>query len=202
MRLLVIEDDPDLNRQLATALTDAGYVVDRAFDGEEGHYLGETEPYDEQNTADERGGRSTRGHGHERRRCFRTPPQCREGGEQSVDRRLGQGGWRCLSRCRRSHGGPGHIARACPQDPAEEEAAEEGHEGTSDDELGGAERGLEPPLGGSGGGDGGEERRVIDREAGPCLSQDLSGDSPLDGLHVIHGRVPHGAVLGVAVAAV
>src|SRR6266576_1903163 len=46
VRLLVIEDDPDLNRQLATALTDAGYVVDRAFDGEEGQYLGETEPYD------------------------------------------------------------------------------------------------------------------------------------------------------------
>src|SRR5207244_60260 len=46
VRLLVIEDDPDLNRQLAAALTDAGYVVDRAFDGEEGHYLGETEPYD------------------------------------------------------------------------------------------------------------------------------------------------------------
>ncbi len=46
MRLLVVEDDPDLNRQLTTALTDAGYVVDRAFDGEEGHYLGEGEPYD------------------------------------------------------------------------------------------------------------------------------------------------------------
>ena len=46
MRLLVVEDDPDLNRQLTKALTDAGYVVDRAFDGEEGHYLGETEPYD------------------------------------------------------------------------------------------------------------------------------------------------------------
>ena len=46
MRLLAIEDDPDLNRQLATALTEAGYVVDRAFDGEEGHYLGESEPYD------------------------------------------------------------------------------------------------------------------------------------------------------------
>ena len=46
MRLLVVEDDPDLNRQLAAALTDAGYVVDRAFDGEEGHYLGESEPYD------------------------------------------------------------------------------------------------------------------------------------------------------------
>ena len=46
MRLLVVEDDPDLNRQLTTALSDAGYVVDRAFDGEEGHYLGEGEPYD------------------------------------------------------------------------------------------------------------------------------------------------------------
>ena len=28
LRLLVVEDDPDLNRQLVTALTDAGYVVD------------------------------------------------------------------------------------------------------------------------------------------------------------------------------
>jgi two-component system, OmpR family, response regulator len=46
MRLLVVEDDPDLNRQLCTALTDAGYAVDKAFDGEEGHYLGESEPYD------------------------------------------------------------------------------------------------------------------------------------------------------------
>jgi two-component system OmpR family response regulator len=46
MRLLVVEDDPDLNRQLVTALQDAGYVVDKAMDGEEGHYLGDTEPYD------------------------------------------------------------------------------------------------------------------------------------------------------------
>ena len=46
MRLLVVEDDPDLNRQLVTALGDAGYVVDTAFDGEEGHFLGDTEPYD------------------------------------------------------------------------------------------------------------------------------------------------------------
>ena len=46
MRLLVIEDDADLNRQITTALTEAGYVVDKAFDGEEGHFLGETEPYD------------------------------------------------------------------------------------------------------------------------------------------------------------
>ena len=46
MRLLVVEDDHDLNRQMVKALEDAGYAVDRAFDGEEGHFLGETEPYD------------------------------------------------------------------------------------------------------------------------------------------------------------
>ncbi len=46
MRLLVVEDDPDLRRQLATALTHAGYAVDTAPDGEEGHFLGDTEPYD------------------------------------------------------------------------------------------------------------------------------------------------------------
>ncbi|MDP2622019.1 MAG: response regulator transcription factor [Hyphomicrobiales bacterium] len=46
MRILVIEDDADLNRQLASALGDAGYAVDCAFDGEEGHFLGDTEPYD------------------------------------------------------------------------------------------------------------------------------------------------------------
>ncbi|MFS8039205.1 response regulator transcription factor [Xanthobacter sp. AM11] len=46
MRLLVVEDDPELNRQLFEALCDAGYAVDRAYDGEEGHYLGESEPYD------------------------------------------------------------------------------------------------------------------------------------------------------------
>ena len=46
VRLLVVEDDKDLNRQLVAALTDAGYAVDSAFDGEEGHFLGDTEPYD------------------------------------------------------------------------------------------------------------------------------------------------------------
>jgi two-component system OmpR family response regulator len=46
MRILVVEDDKDLNAQLAEALRDAGYVVDTAFDGEEGHFLGDTEPYD------------------------------------------------------------------------------------------------------------------------------------------------------------
>jgi len=46
LRVLVVEDDHDLSRQLGTALREAGYAVDTAFDGEEGHFLGETEPYD------------------------------------------------------------------------------------------------------------------------------------------------------------
>lgn len=46
MRLLVVEDDKDLNRQLVGALEQSGYAVDRAFDGEEGWFLGDTEPYD------------------------------------------------------------------------------------------------------------------------------------------------------------
>ena len=46
MRILIVEDDPDLNRQLVDACNDAGYAVDAATDGEEGHFLGDTEPYD------------------------------------------------------------------------------------------------------------------------------------------------------------
>ncbi|MEJ0094776.1 MAG: response regulator transcription factor [Methylocella sp.] len=46
MRLLVVEDDRDLNRQIVAALSEAAYVVDRAYDGEEGWFLGDTEPYD------------------------------------------------------------------------------------------------------------------------------------------------------------
>ncbi|CAH1656850.1 Response regulator protein CarR [Hyphomicrobiales bacterium] len=46
MRILIVEDDKDINRQLSDALTQAGYVVDKAFDGAEGQFLGETEPYD------------------------------------------------------------------------------------------------------------------------------------------------------------
>jgi two-component system OmpR family response regulator len=46
MRILVVEDDINLNRQIKDALTEGGYAVDVAFDGEEGHYLGDTEPYD------------------------------------------------------------------------------------------------------------------------------------------------------------
>jgi len=46
MRILLVEDDVDLQRLLKKALGDAGYVVDVAADGEEGHFLGDTEPYD------------------------------------------------------------------------------------------------------------------------------------------------------------
>jgi two-component system OmpR family response regulator len=46
MRILLVEDDPDIARQLRQALADAGYAVDYAPDGEEAQFLGETEPYD------------------------------------------------------------------------------------------------------------------------------------------------------------
>lgn len=46
MRILLVEDEVDLQRLLKKALIDAGYVVDVAADGEEGHFLGDTEPYD------------------------------------------------------------------------------------------------------------------------------------------------------------
>src|ERR1700712_1949093 len=46
MRILIVEDDPDLSRQLKGALSDAGYAVDHAPDGEEAQFLGENEPYD------------------------------------------------------------------------------------------------------------------------------------------------------------
>ncbi|AQT42253.1 Signal transduction response regulator [Bartonella apihabitans] len=46
MRILVVEDDRELNRQLVAALNSAGYVVDHAYDGEEGYFLGDTEAYD------------------------------------------------------------------------------------------------------------------------------------------------------------
>lgn len=46
MRVLIVEDDTDLSRQLTETLRDNGYAVDAATDGEEGHFLGDTEPYD------------------------------------------------------------------------------------------------------------------------------------------------------------
>ena len=46
MRLLVIEDEPRLLRNLAQALREEGYAVDVAADGEEGLYKAENSDYD------------------------------------------------------------------------------------------------------------------------------------------------------------
>jgi two-component system, OmpR family, response regulator len=46
LRVLVVEDEPRLSRQLATALGQAGYAVDCAADGERAEFLGQTERYD------------------------------------------------------------------------------------------------------------------------------------------------------------
>ena len=46
MRVLVVEDESRLSRQLAAALRDAGYAVDCAADGDRAEFLGSTERYD------------------------------------------------------------------------------------------------------------------------------------------------------------
>ena len=46
MRVLVVEDETRLSRQLARALGDAGYAVDGAADGERADFLAQTERYD------------------------------------------------------------------------------------------------------------------------------------------------------------
>lgn len=46
MRLLVVEDEPTLSRQLRESLESVGYAVDVTHDGEEGHFMGSTESYD------------------------------------------------------------------------------------------------------------------------------------------------------------
>lgn len=46
MRVLVVEDEPRLNEQLAASLEEAGYAVDRALDGERADFLARTERYD------------------------------------------------------------------------------------------------------------------------------------------------------------
>ena len=46
MRLLVVEDEPDLLNGLARALRRAGYAVDTAEDGEEGLYKSQSVAYD------------------------------------------------------------------------------------------------------------------------------------------------------------
>ena len=46
MRILIVEDNADVARQIKSALAHELYAVDIALDGEEGLFLGETEPYD------------------------------------------------------------------------------------------------------------------------------------------------------------
>ena len=46
MRLLLIEDEPDLLRSLAKALREEGYAVDTAEDGEDGLYKAQASGYD------------------------------------------------------------------------------------------------------------------------------------------------------------
>jgi two-component system OmpR family response regulator len=46
MRILVVEDQPDLAAQLVEVLVAAGFVADHCAEGEEACSLGEVEPYD------------------------------------------------------------------------------------------------------------------------------------------------------------
>ncbi|MCW5594992.1 MAG: response regulator transcription factor [Rhodocyclaceae bacterium] len=46
MRILLVEDEPALAAQLAEGIRSAGYVVDVAGNGLDGHFMGDTEPYD------------------------------------------------------------------------------------------------------------------------------------------------------------
>ncbi|WP_447970241.1 response regulator transcription factor [Nitrospira sp. M1] len=46
MRVLVVEDDHHVARQLAKALSKMAYAVDIAHNGEDGEYFGQTESYD------------------------------------------------------------------------------------------------------------------------------------------------------------
>lgn len=46
MKLLVVEDEPKLNKALVQGLRQQGYVVDFAFDGEEGERIARSSEYD------------------------------------------------------------------------------------------------------------------------------------------------------------
>jgi two-component system OmpR family response regulator len=46
MRVLVVEDDRQISRQVVQALATHGYVADTARNGEDGRFLGQTESYD------------------------------------------------------------------------------------------------------------------------------------------------------------
>ena len=46
MRILIVEDDPRIANDIATALQAASFVTDIASDGEDAWFRGDTEPYD------------------------------------------------------------------------------------------------------------------------------------------------------------
>ena len=46
MRILIVEDELVLSDQIRQVLKSENFVVDLAHDGDEGAFLGETEPYD------------------------------------------------------------------------------------------------------------------------------------------------------------
>jgi hypothetical protein len=43
---MIVEDEPNLGKQLKATLEGAGYAVDLSTDGEDGHFMGSTESYD------------------------------------------------------------------------------------------------------------------------------------------------------------
>lgn len=46
MRVLLVEDEPNLRAQLSDSLKHAGYAVDEIDNGLDAHFLGDTEPFD------------------------------------------------------------------------------------------------------------------------------------------------------------
>lgn len=46
MRILVVEDEPKLNRGIVKGLKTRGYAVDFAFEGQAGENLARKNPYD------------------------------------------------------------------------------------------------------------------------------------------------------------
>ena len=46
MRILIVEDEKPLSALIQRGLTEAGYVVDAVYDGEEGENYAEIFPYD------------------------------------------------------------------------------------------------------------------------------------------------------------
>ena len=46
MKVLLVEDDPQIGAGLSAALREAGFAVDLSTDGENGEFLGQTETYD------------------------------------------------------------------------------------------------------------------------------------------------------------